>query len=235
MAVGISQMINITLPMNFDSPYKAQSIRDFWKRWHMSLTSFLTKYVYFPLGGSRKGMFRTYINILIVFLVSGIWHGANWTFILWGCIHGLIQILERISDKYSKSQSNLFRYIYTFIAVNLLWLLFRSESVSQWISIMGKMFTFQDMSVSSGLLKSLILPEHAFILDILHLKELNTLVRGLPMLSLILSAGLICIIPENNYRNMKKINISNMILCAIAFIWAFLCLSSESVFVYFNF
>lgn len=82
MAIGVSNMINITLPMNFDSPYKAISIRDFWKRWHMSLTGFLTKYVYFPLGGSKKGMFKTCLNILTVFFISGLWHGANWTFIL---------------------------------------------------------------------------------------------------------------------------------------------------------
>ena len=84
MAVGVSKMLNIDLPINFDSPYKATSIRDFWKRWHISLTSFFTKYIYFPLGGSRKGNIRTYVNIMIVFLVSGLWHGANWTFILWG-------------------------------------------------------------------------------------------------------------------------------------------------------
>ena len=79
MAVGISSMLNIDLPMNFDSPYKAVSIRDFWKRWHISLTKFLTKYIYIPLGGSRKGEAFTYLNTLIVFLVSGLWHGDNWT------------------------------------------------------------------------------------------------------------------------------------------------------------
>ena len=84
MAVGASLMLNITLPINFDSPYKALSIRDFWKRWHISLTNFLTKYIYIPLGGSKKGKIRTYINTVIVFLISGLWHGANTTFILWG-------------------------------------------------------------------------------------------------------------------------------------------------------
>lgn len=84
MSVGIARMINIDLPINFKSPYKAFSVSDFWKRWHMSLTRFFTNYIYIPLGGNRKGKTRTYINIMIVFLVSGIWHGANWTFILWG-------------------------------------------------------------------------------------------------------------------------------------------------------
>ena len=235
MATGVSKMINITLPINFDSPYQAVSIRDFWKRWHMSLTSFLTKYVYFPLGGSRKGNVRTYFNILIVFLVSGLWHGANWTFILWGCIHGLLQIAERILDKQRSRRQGPIQYIYTFFAINLLWLLFRAESVAQWGGMLGKMFSFQDMSISSGLLKAFILPETAFLMDKLDVLQLNTLVRGLPMLLLTAGAFLICMVPENNYRNMRKLTFMNMILCAAAFVWAFLCLSSESVFVYFNF
>ena len=84
MAIGTSLLFNIKLPINFDSPYKALSIRDFWKRWHISLTKFFTKYIYIPLGGNRKGFLFTCLNTMIVFLVSGIWHGANWTFIVWG-------------------------------------------------------------------------------------------------------------------------------------------------------
>ena len=84
MAIGVSRIFNIDLPINFDSPYKATSFRDFWRRWHISLTMFFKKYVYIPLGGSRKGKIRTIINNMIVFILSGIWHGANWTFILWG-------------------------------------------------------------------------------------------------------------------------------------------------------
>ena len=235
MATGISNMINITLPMNFDSPYKAVSIRDFWKRWHMSLTAFLTKYVYFPLGGSRKGKIRTYLNILIVFCVSGLWHGANWTFILWGCIHGLLQIAERISDKQLKRVISPIRFLYTFLAVNLLWLLFRSESIAQWGEMLGKMFSFQDMAVSDGLMEAFVLPETTFLFDRLDVFKLNTLVRGLPMILMTAGALLVCVIPENNYRSMKKLNLINMALCAAAFVWAFLCLGSESVFVYFNF
>ncbi len=84
MAIGIALMFNIKLPQNFNSPYKAVSIQDFWHRWHMTLSQFLTKYVYISLGGNRKGITRTYVNIMIVFLISGLWHGAGWTFIFWG-------------------------------------------------------------------------------------------------------------------------------------------------------
>ncbi len=237
MAVGVSKMINITLPMNFDSPYKALSIRDFWKRWHMSLTGFLTKNVYFPLGGSRKGTVRTYINIMIVFLVSGIWHGANWTFILWGVVHGLLQILERVFDRKTGDSKNNYgaRWLGTFMIINLLWLLFRSESIGQWIDILKKMFAFGDMRISKGLISQFVLPESAFIFEKLHLVGLNGMIRGFSMAAFTIAAFVICLVPENNYRNSKKLGVVNMLLCAAAFTWAFLCLSSESVFVYFNF
>ena len=110
MAVGVSQMLNITLPINFDSPYKALSIRDFWKRWHISLTKFFTKYVYIPLGGSRKGQVRTYLNTMLIFLISGLWHGANFTFILWGLLHGGFMVLDRI---FGKAQEKVFEPVRT--------------------------------------------------------------------------------------------------------------------------
>ncbi len=235
MAVGVSQMVNITLPMNFDSPYKAFSIRDFWKRWHMTLTAFLTKNVYFPLGGSRKGTIRTYINILAVFLVSGLWHGANWTFLLWGLLHGLLQVLERIFHKRYERLHGAVKWLYAFIAVNLLWLLFRADSIGQWKEMLTTMFSFRDMAVSGGLIRSFVLPETAFLLDKLDFLGLNGRIRGLPMLITTLGALLLCLIPENNYRNLKKLSIPNLLLCAAGFVWAFLSLSSESVFVYFNF
>ena len=237
MAVGISKMVNITLPINFDSPYKALSIRDFWKRWHVSLTNFLTKYIYFPLGGSRKGTVRTYINIMIVFLVSGIWHGANWTFILWGCIHGALQIIERLfsAKNKDKDDNSAARWIYTFLMINILWLLFRAESIAQWVNIMKKIVTFKNTGISGGLINSFILPETSFIFEQLKLTRINNAIRGFSMVVFLAFAFFICLVPENNYRSIKKLGIISMVICSMAFVWAFLCLSSESVFVYFNF
>lgn len=106
MATGIALMFNIKLPMNFNSPYKATTITDFWKRWHITLTRFFTQYVYIPLGGNRKGKIRTYINVLIIFLLSGIWHGANYTFIVWGILHGVGSVITRIfKDRIEKRKS----------------------------------------------------------------------------------------------------------------------------------
>ena len=95
MAKGIAGILGIELPLNFDSPYKAANILEFWKGWHMTLTRFFTKYLYIPLGGNRKGKGRTYLNCLIVFLVSGIWHGAGWQFLVWGMMHGGLYVLTR--------------------------------------------------------------------------------------------------------------------------------------------
>lgn len=151
MAVGASAILNIKLPFNFDSPYKAISIRDFWKRWHISLTSFFTKYIYIPLGGNRKGALFTSINTMIVFTVSGIWHGANWTFILWGILHGLFSLFDRYLEKIEEKIIKPVRWIVSFGIINLLWILFRADSVSQWIYILKRMIALSDLNVSDGL------------------------------------------------------------------------------------
>lgn len=236
MATGVSLMLNIRLPINFDSPYKAVSIRDFWKRWHMSLTAFLTKYVYIPLGGSKKGKIRTYLNTMIVFAVSGVWHGANWTFILWGLLHGLLSVTDRIFEKTQKKLMEAVRWIGTFLTVNVLWLLFRSDGISQWKNILRRIFSFQDLSISEELLNVFQLPETKVFADTLRVVNvLQTEVRGFWMLLfLCLSTGL-CLIPENNYKNLMKNNALWMMAAAVIFFWAFICLGNESVFVYFNF
>lgn len=236
MAIGVSRMLNIDLPMNFNSPYKALSIQDFWKRWHMSLTGFFTHHVYFPLGGSRKGKGRTYVNILIVFLLSGIWHGANWTFILWGVIYGVLQIIERILFSKEDQQKNYAaKWIFTFLMINVLWLLFRAESIQQWGYMLKKMLSFQSMKISSGLLKCFILPENAFLIDMFRLTRFNNAIRGFSSLVFTATALIICLVPKNNYETRDKLSVWNMVFSALIFVWSFLCLSSESTFVYFNF
>lgn len=235
MAVGSSLMLNITLPINFDSPYKALSIRDFWKRWHISLTKFFTKYVYIPLGGSRKGKIFTYINTMLIFLISGIWHGANWTFILWGVLHGVFMVVDRM---FETTESKIFepvRWGSTFLIVNILWLLFRSDSVKQWGNILKTIGSFSNTGISAGLLEQFLLPESKFLENIFHLGFWTSHIRGFWMLLFIIGAGGICLIPENNYNTMRKISWVSMILSVISFVWAFVCLSGESVFVYFNF
>lgn len=236
MAVGSSLMFNIVLPINFDSPYKAVSIRDFWKRWHISLTQFFTKYIYIPLGGSKNGVYRTCENIMIVFLISGFWHGANWTFILWGALHGVFSILDRMIEKTGKKPFEPFRWMITFGIINVLWLLFRSDSIEQWRKILETIVCFADTNVSNDLINLFSIPETQFFNHIIpYIGSLSGMIRGFWMFAFVLSSSIICFVPDNNYRKMKKISITTMLFAAVAFVWGFISLSRESVFIYFGF
>ena len=142
MAVGIAKMFNIDLPYNFNSPYKAESVREFWKKWHITLSRFLTKYIYIPLGGSRKGKIRTYINTIITFLVSGLWHGAAWTYIAWGGLHGIAITMERIFDKYLSKIPKIIKRVLTFIFISITWVFFRAENWNQVKQVFVELFNF---------------------------------------------------------------------------------------------
>ncbi len=225
IATGSALMLNITLPINFDSPYKALSIRDFWKRWHISLTAFFTKYIYIPLGGSRKGLFRTCINVMIVFLISGFWHGSTLNFVLWGALYGSLCVLERLLPSLRSKMLIPLKWLYSFVIINLLWLLFRSESIPQWWSILRKIFSFHGEVLSEDLLVKFVLPEFA-LLDLPSIFWM-WLVMG--------ASFLICLIPENNYKTRKRLSVFSCILAAVTFCWAFLSLGNETAFLYFNF
>ena len=145
MAIGIARTLGFNLIDNFRRPYLATSITDFWKRWHISLTRWLTRQVYIPLGGSRCSKPRTYWNIFVTFLVSGIWHGANWTFIIWGIMHGVLQIIEKALG-WQKYEGNSWavkavRICVTFLLVNFAWVFFRMPNISDAFAVIGKMFT----------------------------------------------------------------------------------------------
>lgn len=236
MAVGVSRMLNITLPMNFDSPYKAVSIRDFWKRWHISLTKFFTKYLYIPLGGSRKGKFFTYLNTMIVFTVSGIWHGAGWAFILWGGGHGILSVFDRVFECAENKIIKPVRWFITFLLVNILWLLFGLNSLRLWIQMIKNMFSFQNLTLSPGLAGVFTIPEASFINYVMQNAHINIFgIFGLWMMIFVLVSFGICLLMENNYRKMNKLSVSNMILAAIALVWGILCLSTNAEFIYSGF
>ncbi|MGN0915693.1 MAG: MBOAT family O-acyltransferase [Succinivibrio sp.] len=147
MAIGSALLFNIKLPVNFNSPYKALSIQDFWRRWHITLSSFLRDYLYFPLGGSRKGVGRTYVNLFIVFFITGIWHGAGNNFILWGMLHGAAIILHRIIKNAGVSLPKALAWILTFVFVDVAWVLFRAEDLTQALVFYSKMFDFDSINL----------------------------------------------------------------------------------------
>lgn len=143
MAMGVGKLVGFDLINNFQRPYFAATITEFWKRWHISFTKWLTNYVYIPLGGNRCSKIKMYTNILITFLISGIWHGANWTYIIWGLIHGIIQSIEKAlgMQKCNGRKLKPFRILFTFILVTFAWIFFRMPSIQQGWDIFCKIFT----------------------------------------------------------------------------------------------
>jgi alginate O-acetyltransferase complex protein AlgI len=131
MAVGLGLMLGFKFMKNFDDPYSAESITDFWRRWHISLSTWLRDYLYIPLGGNRKGPGRTYFNLLLVMFLGGLWHGASWNFVIWGLIHGGMLALERLQgkDAFYRRLPALFRVAFTFFVVCLAWVFFKAETL----------------------------------------------------------------------------------------------------------
>lgn len=236
MAMGIGHMFNIELPQNFNSPYKATSITEFWERWHMSLTRFLRTYIYIPLGGNRKGKIRTYINIMIVYLVSGIWHGANWTFVLWGVIHGFLNCLNRLFQKSWEKLGKVTQWFITFMLVDILWIIFRADNIASAVLFIKKMCCLSDFSISESLydcfnLSEVILVEHKIPL----LNDLSARITGFHLWLFIFGAFFIVL----NFRNSKELEfkptIATSLLTVIFMFWSVISLAGIFTFLYFDF
>ena len=141
MAIGLGKMFGFTFLENFNYPYISRSIKEFWRRWHISLSSWFRDYLYVPLGGNRKGNPRTYLNLIIVFFITGLWHGASWSFVLWGFLHGFFLILERVGKgRFPGMFWRPLQHIYATFVVLMAWVLFRADSVSEAWSYYGALF-----------------------------------------------------------------------------------------------
>lgn len=155
MAIGLALMIGFRFPENFNHPYISRSITEFWRRWHISLSTWLRDYLYIPLGGNRKGTARTYINLILTMLLGGLWHGANWTFILWGAWHGCIMAIERAIKQGHESTVSLARQAvllpFTLFLVILGWVMFRAQSVGQALVLYKAMFNGAALPISEPL------------------------------------------------------------------------------------
>ncbi len=143
MAIGIGRMLGFSFPENFNFPYISKSIREFWRRWHITLSTWFRDYLYISLGGNRKGELQTYFNLFIVFVITGLWHGANWTFIIWGLIHGLFIIIERLGfDKVLLKLPKFVSHFYLLFIVSISWVFFRSDTISEAMLYLKNMFSF---------------------------------------------------------------------------------------------
>ncbi len=142
MAIGAALLFNIRLPFNFNSPYKALSIQDFWHRWHITLSRFLRDYIYIPLGGNRHGHIHTYLNLFVTFLIGGIWHGAGWTFVFWGLLHGVGIVVHRIWKQLGKRMPTVAAWFVTFGFINITWVFFRAKDWQEAMQVLSAMFSF---------------------------------------------------------------------------------------------
>jgi len=178
MAIGLALMMGFVLIQNFDSPYKADSITDFWRRWHISLSTWLRDYLYIPLGGNRKGPARTYVNLMTVMLLGGLWHGASWNFVIWGAIHGGMLAFERAQgkDSFYRRLPHPARVGITFFVVCLSWVFFRAKTLEQAWGYLGSLFGTVPVTAAADAIAGLIYtPYHGTMFAIAAL-----VVWGLP-------------------------------------------------------
>ena len=158
MAIGLGLMLGFVFPKNFDSPYISQSITEFWHRWHISLSAWLRDYLYIPLGGNRKGRVRTYVNLFVVMLLGGLWHGAAWNFVVWGALHGALLAFERLRGKaalYDGLPAPV-RVGVTFTIVLITWVFFRAADLPEAVRYLGDMLALGDPQEGAGLLAGVV-------------------------------------------------------------------------------
>lgn len=249
MARGIGYMFNIRIPMNFLSPYKARNILEFWDRWHITLTRFFTRYIYIPLGGNRKGSLRTYLNVFAVFFISGFWHGAGWTFVVWGILHGVMSILTRMWHSCKErlhltmSEKSIFRKpvhvlctLLTFLFVAFTWTFFRADSVSQAVTMLRNVFTFSGDHVFLEIAGFFQLPEVWYVMKLFNLHTYPLGYYYCFILFMLITVFLVFFC-KNLYETEKKCKPGfwDAALTAFLAIWCTLSLSGVSTFLYFNF
>jgi len=152
MAIGLGRALGFRFPENFDRPYSAGSITEFWRRWHMTLSNWFRDYVYIPMGGSRGGLIATQRNLWIVFLLTGIWHGAAWTFVVWGVFHGGLLVLERVLGlRQAEGAWRPFRRAVTLLLIMMGWVVFRADSLPDALAFYAALVRFEDMSLGAAL------------------------------------------------------------------------------------
>jgi alginate O-acetyltransferase complex protein AlgI len=221
MAIGLGHMFGFSYKENFNHPYCATSIKDFWSRWHISLSTWFKEYVYIPLGGNREGKFKTERNKMTVFLLTGIWHGANWTFILWGIIHGVFNVLEDTILPIRKLKIKVIANLYTLLVAVTAFVFFRADSIGKGLWFVKSMFTnfWIDAKTSS------------MFLEYMNLYNIVTLI-----------VAIIFAYPVSQKFNelIKKKDINRKVYAYMAMVMLFLCMlrlssGAYNPFIYFRF
>lgn len=237
MARGLGKLFGFTLPENFNAPLLAASVKDFWRRWHMTLSRFLTTYIYIPLGGNRRGKAIQCRNLMVVFLISGFWHGANWTFVVWGVLHGIAMVWETLLPKLRFPWQWLNRLV-TGVFVTLTFAIFRSDSLAQAGLLFQKLFLGGSTGMVVGLSNTLQLPETYVLrkgLALVMPQLQNPFYVGCLILLFVISLMLLIGPKAEQWIEQKGRRMGSLLCLAILFIWAFISLSQVSTFLYFNF
>ena len=248
MAMGLGKMFNIELPMNFNSPYKACSVKELWQRWHMTLSRFFIQYVYIPLGGSRKGKARTMINTFIIFFLSGLWHGANWTYVAWGTMQGLLVVFDNlgiigIKGNQDKVPAKFYiprwvGWLFTFSFFNLSLLFFGSSSIRNALQMFKNIFALQETGYIFKLAAKLDIPEFYLFKQTINMLAPNLLSYayvGLFLLLLIISAFILTRKNTVQIINDTPLDRKLCLFVTIIFVWSVISFSQVSTFIYFNF
>lgn len=237
MARGIGKMFGFVLPENFNAPLMATSVKDFWRRWHITLSRFLTTYIYIPLGGNRKGLTVKCRNLFIVFLVSGFWHGANWTFVVWGLLHGAAMIFEACFPQI-RFKADWLNRLFTGIFVTLTFAIFRSDNLSMAWLLLKKLFCGGFRGFFVGMCNTLTIAETYPLRKALELKFpqlLNPFYITCMVLLLAISLLLVVGPKAEDFLQKHATKKRTLLLLAFLFTWSFISLSQVSTFLYFNF
>jgi alginate O-acetyltransferase complex protein AlgI len=230
MAIGIALFFNFVLPVNFNSPYKALNIQDFWRRWHITLNRFFTQYVYFPLGGSRLGKVRTYVNIFIIFFISGFWHGAGWTFVIWGILHGLASIVYRAWSQLGLRLPKVLAWFVTFLFVHLAWVYFRAPDIASAHAMFAKMFNFEELQLPPRIA--------SIVADTLGLSfQSAAYFFDLKLIILLAIFFGVVLFTKNSIEKLEtfKPTVKNAAFISVVTVLSLLYLNRVSEFLYFNF
>lgn len=247
MAIGLGKMFNIELPVNFNSPYKAATVKELWQRWHITLSRFFVRYVYIPMGGSRKGKVRTLFNVFFIFLLSGFWHGANWTYVIWGAMQGIILVWDNLyiigaTNSNSKQKPRLILpkcigqfLTFDFFAFSLI--VFRSENIQVAVSIFKNIFSFTNSGFLNKMFDCFEVPEIYVITQAFNIFAPSVTAYILPaVMILLLLIGIFILTRRNTIELCKRgLTVKSFVFSGILLVWSILSFSQVSTFIYFNF
>ena len=234
MAMGAAMLFNIKLPINFNSPYKSTNIQDFWRKWHITLSRFLRDYIYIPLGGNKKGELRKFLNILITFSIGGIWHGAGWTFVLWGLLHGIAIIIMQFWKKTETKLHYIVSWLITFNFVNVTWIFFRANSWHDVKKVLSGMLGMNDIILPGSLGCQLSFLSQYGVKFGGALKN----IKGDGYTYFYILMGFILVLAfknTNKYMEDFKLNYYTLLMSVILFVYGICYLNRATEFLYFNF